>query len=134
MAKTYSDKLKDPRWQKKRLEILDRDGFSCCSCGDKESTLHIHHKRYLKGKEPWEYENDLLVTLCEDCHKRWDILRSEIIEIIDSLFCMEDLTAYRDLLNKIKDYPFWDIDRLTEALEIFRKINNNSLEIVDINF
>ena len=23
----YAHKLKDPRWQKKRLEIMDRDGF-----------------------------------------------------------------------------------------------------------
>jgi hypothetical protein len=25
----YSKKLKHPRWQKKRLEILDRDKFTC---------------------------------------------------------------------------------------------------------
>jgi len=66
---TYFDKLKDPRWQRKRLEIFKRDDFSCQECGTKESTLHVHHLKYVKGKEPWEYEGDELSTLCEDCHR-----------------------------------------------------------------
>lgn len=66
---TYSEKLKDPRWQKRRLEIMNRDGFKCCKCGDATKTLNVHHKRYRKGKEPWEYSSDDLMTLCEPCHK-----------------------------------------------------------------
>lgn len=31
---TYSQKLRDPRWQKKRLEILERDSFTCQHCHD----------------------------------------------------------------------------------------------------
>jgi len=64
----YSDKLKDPRWQKKRLEILSRDEFTCQHCGSKENTLHIHHTYYGKGLEPWEAEDRWLITLCEFCH------------------------------------------------------------------
>lgn len=30
--------------------------------------LNIHHKKYIKGRKPWEYDADSLVTLCEDCH------------------------------------------------------------------
>ena len=66
---TYSQKLKDPRWQKRRLEILNRDNFRCTRCGDHENTLHVHHKMYLSGHEVWDYDNMLLTTLCEDCHK-----------------------------------------------------------------
>lgn len=39
---------------------------------DKEKNpkvLNIHHKYYVKGKAPWEYDNDALITLCQDCHK-----------------------------------------------------------------
>ena len=67
--KTYSEKLKDPRWQKKRLEILERDEWECKACGDKDTTLHVHHIFYIPGKEPWEIPNGLLVTFCERCHK-----------------------------------------------------------------
>lgn len=43
---TYYEMLKDPRWQKKRLEIMERDEFACRDCGDKESTLNVHHTYY----------------------------------------------------------------------------------------
>jgi len=70
MAKdnTYSEKLKSPKWQKKRLKIMERDGFQCQMCFNRDDTLTVHHKYYLSGKEPWEYEGECLITLCEDCH------------------------------------------------------------------
>lgn len=30
--------------------------------------LNIHHKYYVKDKAPWEYEDDALITLCQECH------------------------------------------------------------------
>lgn len=30
--------------------------------------LHIHHKYYIKGYQAWEYNNEVLITLCEICH------------------------------------------------------------------
>lgn len=65
---TYSEKLRDPRWQKKRLKIMERDEFMCQKCQDKDSTLNVHHRIYFKEREPWEYEDWCLVTLCETCH------------------------------------------------------------------
>lgn len=76
MANSYQKKLLDPRWQKKRLEILQRDEFKCKYCGDEETTLHIHHKSY--HGEPWEAPSELLITCCKHCHsvieeyKNWD--------------------------------------------------------------
>ncbi len=64
----YSELLKDPRWQRKRLEIMQRDEFTCVMCDDKEHTLNVHHDEYIRGNMPWEYENSKLRTLCEDCH------------------------------------------------------------------
>jgi hypothetical protein len=66
---TYYEKLKDPRWQRKRLEVMNRDDFTCLSCGSKDKTLNVHHKTYRKGAEPWDYDNDNFATYCEDCHK-----------------------------------------------------------------
>jgi hypothetical protein len=64
----YSELLKDPRWQRKRLEILGRDKFTCQACGDKENTLHVHHFTYKTGKLPWQYPDANFITLCEFCH------------------------------------------------------------------
>ena len=65
----YLEKLKDPRWQKKRLGILERDKWMCRACCDKEKTLHVHHIFYIPGMEPWEIPDGLLITFCSDCHK-----------------------------------------------------------------
>lgn len=66
---TYTQKLKDPRWQKKRLEILERDSWTCQECEREDQPLHVHHHYYLKGKAPWDYHNSALQTLCEVCHE-----------------------------------------------------------------
>lgn len=69
MQDSYADRLRDPRWQRLRLEVMQRDGFSCTLCGDSTSTLHVHHRYYERGRDPWEYPLDSLRTLCERCHE-----------------------------------------------------------------
>jgi hypothetical protein len=68
---SYSQKLRDPRWQKKRLEVMQYFDFSCEICGDSKSTLNIHHKQYLKGYQPWDYHIEQLSCLCETCHDEY---------------------------------------------------------------
>lgn len=64
---TYSEKLKDPRWQRVRLAVFERDDFTCVSCQSKDKTLHVHHRRY--HREPWDADLSELDTVCEDCHE-----------------------------------------------------------------
>jgi len=77
----YSKKLKNPKWQKKRLEIFKRDKFRCRICKDDENELHIHHKEYISDTDPWDYPNELLITLCEHCHHEIEHLKSEYPEV-----------------------------------------------------
>jgi len=78
---TYSQKLRDPRWQKKRLQILERDDWTCQSCQSTTKNLQVHHLIYAK-RDPWDYEDQAYQTLCEDCHKE----RQEIVDsLIDKL-------------------------------------------------
>ena len=67
-GRAYADMLKDPRWQRKRLEIMQRDGWKCRKCGDERSTLHVHHVKYLCAL-PWECPDGDMLTLCEACHE-----------------------------------------------------------------
>ena len=99
----YLEKLKDPRWQKKRLEIFERDGWACASCDDKNNTLVCHHRYYLPGKEPWDYPEDALVTLCEDCHEGETEYREDV---------------ERDLIMTLrKTWWFTEIEWLTGVIE-----------------
>lgn len=63
----YQRKLADPRWQKKRLKILERDFFACQICTDTETELQVHHTEY--SGEPWDASDENLKTLCAHCHK-----------------------------------------------------------------
>jgi hypothetical protein len=65
---SYSDLLLDPRWQKKRLEILVSAGWKCEACRSGKKTLHVHHLFYRPRAKPWEYPAIELQALCEDCH------------------------------------------------------------------
>lgn len=91
---SYSDKLRDPRWQKKRLEILQRDSFTCRYCDAQDKELHVHHLQYKKGKQPWEYEDSNFLTLCEHCHDRLTNLLKEVGLSMSNLwffYCIEHL-------------------------------------------
>lgn len=79
----YVEKLKDPRWQKKRLEILERDNWTCQCCLSTESTLHVHHKIYEKC-DPWEYDDKYLTTLCDECHFAEPVILTEALSRLTS--------------------------------------------------
>lgn len=59
----------DPKWQKRRLEIMQRDGFKCVDCERDDRTLNVHHAYYVTGRMPWQYPSFALATLCAKCHK-----------------------------------------------------------------
>jgi len=81
---SYFDKLRDVRWQKKRLEILNRAGFACEWCGRGEGLLrsgdllHVHHGYYVHGADPWDYEDSTLWCLCDSCHRQAEEVRGDL--------------------------------------------------------
>lgn len=96
--KTYYEKLKDPRWQKKRLEIMERDDWTCQGCGKKEETLNIHHIKY--SKNPWESKDDELITLCESCHSELTEINNEITKLLVDYI---NNGSSESIIDKMKD-------------------------------
>lgn len=82
MGKTYSEKLRDPRWQRKRLQILNEANFICEDCGSDEKPLNVHHIIYRRGKSPWDYENKEFKCLCDTCHQIWHHGRQDFNEML----------------------------------------------------
>lgn len=104
MSIPYFQKLKDPRWQKLRLEVFNRDEFTCQYCGDTEKTLNVHHLNY--NGDPWETDESLLITLCEDCHKiesdDLKIQEKRLIKILKSRgFNSSHFSGLSELMNKM---------------------------------
>jgi 5-methylcytosine-specific restriction endonuclease McrA len=68
--KEYRKLLENPKWKIKASFIRKRDNHTCCRCGKKSKRLQVHHKQYINGLMPWEYDNNLLESLCSTCHKK----------------------------------------------------------------
>ena len=69
----YERLLKTPEWRGYRKTILERDNYTCQICHQKKSAdeLQVHHKKYIEGNDPWDYPQELVETLCVDCHENW---------------------------------------------------------------
>ena len=93
----FADQYKHPLWQKKRLEIFERDEFTCVNCGPSDRQLHVHHGYYEINKMLWEYDNDTMITVCEKCHKEIDIQKRLLHKKIAKLF----LWQWKFLISRI---------------------------------
>ena len=110
--KKYLEKYKDPRWQKLRLEVLNRDEWCCLICFDDKSTLHVHHMKYIRGNDPWDYPIGSLVTLCDTCHKSESEERNNVERL---------------LLDTLKDKGFFS-HHIDDLVDGFR-----SMELVHVH-
>jgi hypothetical protein len=98
--KSYYELLKDPRWQRARLEVMEAADFKCGECGDSESTLNVHHGYYEKDTKPWEYIDSTLHCLCESCHQEYHH-RMERIKFLMGTLPLQDLDAVLGYLQGI---------------------------------
>jgi len=118
----YYEKLKHPLWQKKRLKVLENYNFKCYKCEDKETTLHIHHLYYdNKYKNPWDYPDDALIALCEDCHE---------VEKVNADSCI------KFLIKTLKERRFltYEIHRIAEGFYKFHKNYDGEIDADIIHF
>lgn len=108
MKTEYSQKLTSPKWQKKRLEIMQRDEFKCCYCSDSETELQIHHLKY--NGEPWEAKNEDLITLCKHCHslisgdKTLDVIRIEKIKVYENVALIVNERYKNEFITSVHAY------------------------------
>lgn len=129
MANNYSELLKDPRWQKKRLEIFNRDEFKCVCCGSGKKTLHVHHQLYISGKKPWEYINGLLITLCDECHLSEEAWKAADDDFMNSMLGLEfTRSQINSFVVRLHDH----LVNMKNRREYFDNLIN-SLEPTDLN-
>lgn len=94
---------------------MERDSFSCCACGDKESTLNVHHIRYHK-EGPWAGKDSDKVTLCEDCHSRAEKAKHDFEE----LFIFAGAKNSADIMNAL-------VMGMHELLSIDSHVNSGNI-------
>lgn len=70
-------RFSERQWYDKRPRLVFY--YSGESTNYRLGQLNIHHKYYISGKRAWEYDNDVLTTLCYDCHK--EVHKKDIVEV-----------------------------------------------------
>lgn len=117
MAKqTYAEKLKDQRWEDKRIHILRRDNYCCKLCGNHDN-LHVHHILYEEDTDPWDYDENYLITVCEFCHNRIHSQLQQNSHLKERLRTIEDDLVYRTMRYLTNSYPkfIYDFNQLSDA-------------------
>lgn len=115
--KTYSEKLRDPRWGQFRDLAFSILGSECEQCGldykRPNNGLQVHHKRYIKDREPWEYDIADVSILCGSCHQ--DVHNCE--------------TIWRDLIRAL---PPWATVKMAEMGETIARLDPHSSKICSV--
>jgi hypothetical protein len=143
MANDYSQKLRNPLWQAKRLLTFNRDEFTCTLCGDCKTELHVHHKYYKPNTEPWDYPDDAFQTLDKHCHLVVEHLKPYKVDITKAEFRKYPFDGFQviffiryndvtfvaiigknDKMNFFQDFKQKEVAHLAELMEkSYRKIN-----------
>jgi hypothetical protein len=101
----YKEKLNQPKWQKRRLEIMQKAGWKCEKCGADKEQLHVHHVDYSSGgPNPWDYEDQHLQCICATCHTLTHIGKERIFKFIgfktpppEIRYILPDLPMHKEL-------------------------------------
>lgn len=104
MALSYYEQLQHPLWHKKRLEILQRDDYKCQICGSNIHKLEIHHLCYFPDLLVWEYDDELMITVCKKHHLQltYDLPKISGLIAFNCLKSGIDLSTVSELLLKIE--------------------------------
>ena len=123
--KDYKSQYLHPKWQKRRLEMLESADYQCQSCEDTEKTLHVHHKRYIKGRDVWDYADDDLEVLCVDCHKHEHWQKDELNKMIATM-CSQEVAELLCIIAGMKSY-LGEIE--DKELKNWQALDGNAVEV-----
>lgn len=81
--------------------------------------LNVHHKRYVNGRELWEYDDEDLITLCQYCHQHLHSNKNVEVPIMrelnDGNFKKVGVCALKDMpkhnvdCNQIETFTPWSV-------------------------
>lgn len=69
LSREREDLRSTPEGRAWRFDVMSRDGFMCCHCGDdRGSNLEAHHRKPWATHPHLRFELSNGVTLCKPCH------------------------------------------------------------------
>lgn len=110
MKFNYKEEYSTNEWQRKSGNKKHLDDYTCQICGSKKKQVHVHHHFYIEGRHLWEYPDETLITLCEDCHaKEHKFDNQELIEVIEKarktgVMALEIIKAIKNLMTPLETH------------------------------
>lgn len=118
MPSDYQKELNTKQWQDKSHRIKIRDNLKCQAfdCKTPNAILQVHHLDYFNHTKPWQYPDDLLITLCAVCHEK---------ENHRYIFEQNLFTAL-----KMKGFLYCDLVAFTALVHTDKKFLNSLLTVI----
>lgn len=110
MRFNYKEEFSTNEWQRKSGNKKYLDDFTCQICGSKKRLVHVHHHFYIEGRHLWEYPDETLITICEECHaKEHKFDNQELIEVIEKarktgVMALEIIKAVKNLMVPLETH------------------------------
>lgn len=123
MISQYQKDLNTKHWQDRSHQIKTRDNLKCqaFNCTTPNAILQVHHLDYFIHKKPWQYPDDMLITLCAICHEKENhryIFEQNLFTALKMTgFLSCDLTAFTALVHT-------DLKFRTSLLNTIRRKKN----------
>jgi hypothetical protein len=125
--------MQRPEWHRIAHRIKERDGWRCVECktmAEPGNYLQVDHKKYERGKFPWEIADRYLQTLCRRCHEVTTAHRARINDLIAEMNIYELPMAVQMLEG------FWGANQRPPETKGFMSIptlaSNRRLELIEI--
>ena len=91
---TVADRFRQTyAWQKKAEQIKERDNYLCALCKERGfynfKNLSVHHIIPINEDYDKRLDDDNLITLCDDCHKkaeRGEVKREYLLRIVQGYY------------------------------------------------
>ena len=114
----YEQLLQSPYWKGYSYSLIKERNFTCQDCGrsfpNERNKLQVHHLVY-RDVNPWSYNPDELLVLCEECHKKRHGIISETTPVEEPKapeadnytrsYSSDYNTSERDVRPKTHSYP-----------------------------
>lgn len=132
----YRQLLHTPQWREFRQHVIDTKGYRCDNCGCDTDKPQVHHKGYVWGRMPWQYEVDEVRVLCDKCHGIIHERRDEFRLWFQSLtwktrqLLLRVLQSYTDTHDRTS-FSAWDAYRYMRDRRYEVEAENERLEQED---
>lgn len=105
----YEKLLKSDYWRGYSYSLIKERNFTCEDCGrqflNERNKLQVHHLIY-RDTNPWSYNPDEVVVLCEECHKRRHGIIIEPEPIFSESTGYSSSFSYNSEINEVRSDSF----------------------------